>query len=654
MKTIIKTLVLICLFGAELHAQFDLMYKVCDTCQATSFLEDKVSEDFGRRPTGSRWHKGLDYSPAVGDGDVGYQLLALQDGTITQLDVTGYKYIIVQSGAEGTQPAIIWGFGHIFTDLSNEIGNFEVAQLLAPNNDESAIVYKNDSGDVLDVFGNVAGTIEYNDTTYVVTNQITTGQPLAPLGSSGGFATMAHLHLYNFTIPDHPNPGGDLALYNSGDHFHDFKDPLEYLDYDTAIYNITINTDDVTYAVNDYASIRVRCELSNDTETLVNRHNVPMDVDDVELFIKKNNEPETNYALIKGVWLESKISNGARFVNGNTTRYPSPNNPPHNTPPTAGSQFPFGGVDIAHPDDNNGCGGLGIGCKDRTGYASRCYNTANYDDYYFSDIKLRVHKTDSFFANKTVDSIKYAVIGDDARYPDAWYHLRAKVTTVKNSEYYSDEVVPPLIPQLDSILIDNFRPYIDSINIYSLTTLYAAGWQWDAADTTLQLMPNDIPGNNILADANGFEDVVITLWCSEPMQSTNILLNDVVGSSNAPIPDATRMVWTIVFNSSDLSGLLGTQRLHITGTDLAGNQLLGFADQSDPDPDLENNYTSGQLPHRTGSGANDWSVAFAGTTDSIHLFNIDPCAGSEGPQLRTNGRRRHPLRRSPFRFAAAL
>ncbi len=604
--------------------------------------EQQVTEDFGRRPTNSRWHKGVDVSTGGGDTDIGHTIFALHAGTVTKVQGDdGFKYIVIQTNS--TNPDDDWvtsGYAHIFRNRLNtqgiqySEGNFLMKRMDAPFTQFWTIIYLDNSSNFVHALSNLPqGTVTYNGQVYNTTNQVTQGQAIAPLGDSGGPTVTqdhfdAHLHLYSFTlaVPTGTDTGGTIT---ANDALRTTKDPCQFLNYDEPDYDFMILTDNLTYAENDYSSIEVECRMSGESG---GRYDVIMDIDDVELFIKKEDDDDNAYELIKGVWLESKISHGARtnLIEGGdfSFRYPSVNYPSHNGIPI-GNNFPFDGVDIAYSTD-----AWGMGDRDRTGILSENYqgstsNTINPpDNFYFSDIKLRIHQDDFFFQGKTAADIQYAAVNEVARYPDGEYDLYAKATTVRNEEHESDKEDPT------EIEIDNFRPYITHLEVREGTgeiapLIYQGQWDWDG--TNLQLGPFSNPiANKIPPHTDGQHNLEIFLKTSEYMKELDIDIVDANGSygqSFFTTSNTEGTEWTITIPASAIpSTAFGDQTIHITGKDRTNNDVLGFNTQY--------NYAANQLPHRVGSGSTyttaNWSVAFPATTDQVHIFEISDCVYNEG------------------------
>jgi len=622
-----------------------------------------VASDFGRRGAPvSRWHMGVDINSQDetegGNADAGDHILPIETGTVTAIKnlgaTDGLKFIVI----EGNH---IFGYGHLFFDTNNanfptggqKCGDMILKKMDAPNNQRYAIIY-NPVGGIPTAYSIVVGTVTHPDVNgglpLTTTNQVTDlNIPIASMGNSGGNFGI-HLHLYSFTIND---PGmNDVflnATYSANNHVRTAKDPLQIIEHDEPNYTVTINTDDLTYVETtidsngmtkeEYSSISVGCKMEGESSGTTYDGAV-MNIDDVELFIKQKDESDDTYTYIRGVWLDSKISHGAVLAIGNeeaTDRYPSPGFPSHNGHVNQTGDFPFRGVDIAHPNDT-----YGQGDRDLTGINPSAYSGNPRDDFYFSDIKLRIHKDDNYIDTQ----IDYALVNQDARYPDDVYHLRAKATTVRGIEHYSDEVTPPLTPpEPVEIKIDNFRPYIKYLKIEELVgnspiLLYEA--DWISNGDFLCYGTQDPPPGNIKAMTDATSDIVVILETSEAMTDVSLRVEDTgngqgfyntntTNNNKDPLPmtllnSATNYdKWQIIIPYEEFPEFAeGFQTLHITGHDRATtlNNLLGFSDNGG-----NNCLDASQLPHRTGSST--WSIPFA-NTDQIHIFEIGDCNYNDG------------------------
>ncbi|HRI29599.1 MAG TPA: hypothetical protein PK239_18750, partial [Chitinophagales bacterium] len=415
-----------------------------------------VTSDYGRRGSNSRWHMGVDFSTQGGNDDAGDHIYPIETGTITailNLGFTNHYKVVVIEGEH------IFGYGHLFFDEEGDFpsegvqwGNILMKKLNPPDQNSYAIIY-NPAGGTPVAFSNVnGGTVTHPDVNgglpLTTTNQVTNLDiPIGAMGNSGG-DFQVHLHLYSLTtnVPD----GNDVFLqyYSATNQMRRTKDPLQYVTHAEPEYLVDLDFQNINYSPTTFSSIKVRCAMA-DAVSGSSYANAVVNIDEVALYIKEKAATTSAYQLIKGAWLESKIVHGARI---GVDRYPSPGFPAHNGTPTAATNFPFNGVDIAHPDDN-----IGKGSTTRTGIFPYAYSNYPYDDFYFSDLKLRIHKDDDYSDTE----IRYAHITEDARYPDNEYELYARLVTVTGEEYHSDFSAS----NPNTLVIDNFRPYIKEVSI---------------------------------------------------------------------------------------------------------------------------------------------------------------------------------------------
>ncbi|QQS29017.1 MAG: SprB repeat-containing protein [Sphingobacteriales bacterium] len=250
---------------------------------------------------------------------------------------------------------------------------------------------------------------------------------------------------------------------------------------------------------------------------------------------------------------------------------------------------------------------------------SYAYNTNPYDDYFFSDLKLRIHKDDEY----SDALIQYAYINEDARYPDGNYFLLASATTVNGDLFDSDP---------SPIVIDNFRPYIKEVLItQGGLPRYHAVWEWDAefnngsGNPPGRLEYNRITITSVLTSG---EDLAVQIIASEPMDEISFTIEGTTDIHTA-IDYSENTSWFEI-SSSFLETLIVNDyhTLNITGQDLTLNYLTGFP--SSPPPSSPPDYTAAQLPHRTGATSSSWSIPFSNTTDRAHFFYLSNCFPGEG------------------------
>lgn len=122
MKRFIHTLPIMVLLFAALAAKsqndiYNVRYQTGDDANANpptynsteNFVVGHITSDYGRRehPTGSKWHRGIDYSL---NNPVGDHILSINDANIQIIGAgSGYKYIITSGDHH-------FGYGHIFID----------------------------------------------------------------------------------------------------------------------------------------------------------------------------------------------------------------------------------------------------------------------------------------------------------------------------------------------------------------------------------------------------------------------------------------------------------------------------------------------------------------------------------------------------------
>ena len=313
--------------------------------------------------------------------------------------------------------------------------------------------------------------------------------------------------------------------------------------------------------------------------------NVTMNIDNVELFIKKEYEVDYEYKYIKGNSFESKIIHGARF---STTRYPSPGNPSwcNNT-------------DIANPNQ--------VGSFTKTGIDAYAYRSSTtgypYDDFYFSDIFLRIDKDDALSSV----NLLAAGINSEARYPDGKYTLKAKAVTVRDSVYWSEE---------QELLIDNFVPYIKEVEVRSNNSkIYQGGWTW-YDNVGLRF------GNQQHSYSRPGVDITIHVTASEPMDTLYIADIQPLGlfptQHETVSNDRTEWVFRIPGANIPQYNQDGDHTITINGSDLAGNPLVLLQSSV-----TGGTYAPSEIPLRqssTGTPEIDWSPNKPSGADSNNIF----------------------------------
>lgn len=576
---------------------------------AVNFPANGIADDFGPRDLGDDWHGGIDYNSNMNDGnnDKGDLILAPNSGTIVNVnyligeDNDGFKYIVFDAGN------FRYLFGHVFYNTNDawEITENEqtiVAKRMESPNEESwamIIPYNNETMYI----GQVDGSVEYNGEIFAVSNNISAGQPISPIGISGNVG--AHLHLN--TIPDSED---------SYDDNHN-RNPLQYINYVNPTYVINVSgknsqDDDWVDWVPKYpgtqstkTAVRVALE---DEDPGTNRYDVVMDVNHVELRLKRTWDPFFERIVSKNE--ESIISIGGR---------------------------------IDEEVMNHQVGEFGS--WDDTGIFPRAYNNTApdpnsgnpWDDYYFTDFITRIHHLDNIGDNQT----HYATCPEDSRYPDGPYELIARVTNI-GDVFFTDGPNPQEVFTPIEFNLDNFKPYVKRVSVYypDLTgtqfkiyegeLMCSQNWPSPCVPPagyfgSLQF-PNPILNNNIIPLGSfGSIPIEVEVETSEPLDWLSVSFTNLGVEGLQMTPDLSRTAW---YYSGVIAEMVGGINIELAfdGRDFShaptdGNQLINFAGQSG------NGCIA--IPIRSGNGETDWfnfnSLPFG--PDLTHTFGPLPCLG---------------------------
>jgi PKD repeat protein len=570
---------------------------------------ERITSDYGRRNhDGTRWHKGIDYTPFNG---AGLRIVTLSSGRVTKLfrGGSGYTVLVIEGGEwYGTdfQPNNSnFGFGHIFQDgnVGNGLvsGNFVLLYMKSPNANHLAILDLN--SDPYIAIGPVTGKVSYLGQEYDVNQRIDMNQYIAPIGGSGGYPP--HIHLYLFQNPNDP---GDIVQFTSA---ANCRNPLQLLQYpqlgyqiriegenaiDNGLHNLTLIGSNTFYPGDISASIIVK-DLLNSAGNTSTYGNTVKDTDSLHLYIKQNYEPADAYRLVQGHILESKICYGGRHNGYNI--YPTNGNPQGNT-----------GNNHADITDNT----LDFdGSTTRTGILPYAYSNSGtnpprprpFDLHYFSDIYTRIQND-----HVPGTPLIFAPISKFARYPDGEYHLLARMTTVRNVTYPNNN-----IPQRQ-IIIDNFRPYIEKVEISQMwqvggfqapTTIYNSEWLWTPGPSgglSQEILENKAAKTNC--------PTTFQITSSEPLEHCKLTINPLGYTQDKTTPEnEERTLWE--FEISDFgSTQLGVHTLMIEGLDLAGNQL-------------QTNPHTISIRQQDENDVGTWVPAACPGPDQNHSFEISSC-----------------------------
>jgi len=578
----------------------------------TSMPTNAIADDFGPRAYESKknkahFHAGVDFncSPAAGNAQKWYFAVSPQAGIIANHNklthgISKYKYGLVNVKDDEGNGSHTWLFGHVFDDTAMEYDKFNHSIVLKmceyPNTDMWGlhINVRNSQGQMMVyTYGQVAGAkLVVGNDTLTTTNVVNTTDPFIPIGDSGGDYT-AHLHLN--TVPYNTSQTGNTIN----------GDPCQFLDIDRPTYTSTLASPKndsnmvIIYPGDHTSKVRVRMRMEGEA-LQVKRYNHLMDLDMVELEIKKTSE--TQFRRINGDESEAIISEGGRLGEPEINH----KNVVDKT------SWRYNGVHTNAYND-----------------ADRTPGTVNdpqpWDDYYFIDFKTRIHKDD-----KHNGEYKDAKDNNEARYPDGNYNFRVKSTTSGNWYQYTS---PRLIP------IHNFPPVVEKVRVNKKlgTTgpipVGSAGPVYYADTHTTYPDPSPT-GNAYVHYKKGIKegcwssgyDMVVEATASEPLQSLSCKITPLSPTAYT-MSSADGVHWTLTIPSPLVT--TGTYSLEFTGSDVADCPLLN----------IEKWETTGyedktfRMPLRIQeSGPDMWSPNPSLTVfgkDTYHRFTITE--GCEGP-----------------------
>lgn len=502
------------------------------------FPSNGVADDFGpRRVPSTNFHLGIDYNSSMDDGNNDKWDLILAPFSGVTVDVNrlwttaySYKQLCYQPYLEDYRLI----FGHVYDNTAKTYSiNSETIGLVGMSGNLNANKWAQIfivNGETI-ALGQVDGLATYNGVEYEVSNQVTAGEPLVPLGNSS--TTGAHLHLN--TIPEVETSSTGTSFYNSN--------PLQFIDYPKASYNLTLysqhnaNAFQPLYSATgqSISTLALKCEM----ETTIggsgnNRYQNIFDVDRVRFLIKK--VEENDFELIIGSGNVSEISLGG-IVGQNIINHPNPN----------------------------------FGNWTTTGVDSRAYNNGYpnqaYDIFHYSDFITRIHLNDPMDGGNAV----LATCPDEARYDDGSYAIKARVTDIRGGFSDTDEQV---------FTLDNFQPYIASFTFNAVgLTQYTRSWICGSCG--ISLSPNPVGMEVSQQDWNAWlqdPTLMLNIQASEPLG--NLTLDLVVGGTvlaeeiaGTSFPNSTDWVFDLSAYADQLTGQVD---FRFSGYDTNNNALLAF------------------------------------------------------------------------------
>jgi PKD repeat protein len=531
------------------YAQNTLQYIPCTGCLSlnpsygtvTNIENLHFASDYGPRTQNGDydWHNGIDYGPEGGDDDLGYKILTPVECDIVKINFGNMYHWIQISGNHD------YAFGHIFRSDS-ESGSTLGSMVMYIENFRNYIIFT-DEGIALAEVTNPKQTITYNGTDYNVVTHRAAGQSIAPLGDSS--ADPAHVHFYE--IPTLPSGGSNTTWYSENHTV--FVNPLGSINYNPPNHSYQVLRADGTQGIgltygNNPTSIRLR-DLYSSTPFLPNVDRVKFEIETPgPTFL-----PQAGYkSFIKGYRLKYSMFDYGGTITTNRDIYPS----------------------YLVKDGMYGSDIL-------TGVYPH-WRGQNHDDFYYSDFYLRIAKNAPFSLGNppfnTSSTPRFANRNKDARYSDGLYKIHTTAT--------------PLVGQPKSIkndiVIDNFFPYIEGVNvIYNNTLAYSADYYSLACNPVTpdcnklkfyENTPSILSWGGMTSSL--WEDIKMEVLASEPLSeiSGNLITplgNTININSIVSIDGGEGKRWQITYEDVTVVPL-GEYQFRFYGKDLSNNELLNF------------------------------------------------------------------------------
>ncbi len=551
---------------------------------AIPFSPSLIADDFGPRKLDTDsydWHGGIDYNSGSANNGYGDLLLAIEGGTVNEQGIIrdGTKWITIEGDHNFT-------YVHVFkcTDGIAEFGipddGIRINGCLLKKLDNYstwAIIFQingayNAIGPTTPSTGYVTFTDEQNIIhTLTVSTHAAEGAPIAPLGNSCSFTP--HAHLQDMAI----EPTNSIPPWS--DEYA--KNPLETVQYTISNNNIQLLKENdfevgVTLGYPGVAASTLQARVQIDAPNNISkRYNTVMDIEEVEFLIKKNYVED--YSTIKGA---------------------------HN------NNIKFGGMinSAEFPDYiNNSGNNNNVGSWNKTGVEPFCYYSHPWDDFYCKDFITRIHKDDPTDGATTPNMISYCPMS--TRYNDGRYHIKARVTDVRNG--YTDSPV-------QNVVIDNYKPFIREVKAeVNNQVIYRRTWQCDdGANCQGMYLENGV----VQADANRSDLLTLGMWVtvtgSEALLGLKLNINSLIMLPSSSQSEGGR-IWHYYIPPYQLESIMNNQAIEFvchSAYDAANNPMIGF---NRPDAAL----ACQKIPTRKDSKS--WTNDKKHGADKLHFFNIN-------------------------------
>ncbi len=192
-----------------------------------------------------------------------------------------------------------------------------------------------------------------------------------------------------------------------------------------------------------------------------------------------------------------------------------------------------------------------------------------------------------------------AQINEEAKFEDGNYRVSTTMSDWVNTA----------TNQQKEVIVDNFLPYVQKVEMNSDGDVYEAHWSWSGG--TLTFSPNSKSG---AVKCN--KDLVIKVTTSEPMKEVTLSISKIGFSNTTASAEANskKKVWKFTVPGSSINNAhMGDKLvLSIKGKDLADNEMWGFASKAA--------VAAANVPKHKDDGT--WTVTPPTREDTLHLFQI--------------------------------
>ena len=223
------------------------------------------------------------------------------------------------------------------------------------------------------------------------------------------------------------------------------------------------------------------------------------------------------------------------------------------------------------------------------------------------------HKTDfdvdqcwATNARNTVDSANGYTLGydearaaEEAKFPDGFYKVTAVASDFVNDVSFSKIVT-----------VDNFKPYVKNVSVYSGTTkIYEGKWDWSSG--TGQYLYTKVSDSKAACN----DSIKVVVKMSEAMSSVDLAVADLsYTKSQTHATDTAKTTWEFMIPATNVkNNTKSKQKMEISGLDLNNEGIVGFQND-DPLSWLD-------VPTRNADGS--WNPSTAAISDKSHTFRID-------------------------------